>query len=582
MDPLDWTIVLTLNGGIILYGLLRGRDTRSSADWFLAGRTLPWWMIGLSLYATVIDASDLVADSGGTYAVGMSYLVTNWVGVTGGWALLANWIAVPMYRAGMYTNAEYLEARFDLSTRVVSALVQALYRTLVLGIIATTLYLVLSIVGGWGASAWWGVVAIAALAAAYTAFGGLRSVAVTDALQSLVMVASSIALFLAAWAAVGGWSGMEARLDTHRHGLGEELLRVGSDDVSRQSVAGESPDAIERRLLLGGTHDRESAEIVNMTPSWLAALAWIIIGLGYAVVNHTQSMRLFGARSEWDMRMAVVVSGLILLGVNFTNLVIGIMGRALYPEPGLMPLSASLQVRDSVFPLLVSELTTTGLRGLMVAGVVAASFSTFDSIGSTVPSLLVRDIFARIFVPDRDDRYYVAASRILTPLVIFGAFAFVPLLLQERGMLMVLVDWVGAFVVPLLAVYLMGAFTRVHRSSAVWGLLAGILYGTLKLLAPFVATAHGVAILPPLFLNSYASTVISLLLTAGVMVAVTAVRGAEETREPRARTERGWLASSKLGAWANQPASPKGLRLPLALGAATFLVGAFLSFVVFW
>lgn len=81
-------------------------------------------------------------------------------------------------------------------------------------------------------------------------------------------------------------------------------------------------------------------------------------------------MRLFGARSEWDMRMAVLVSGLILLGVNLANLVIGIMGRALYPEPGLTPLSASLQVRDSVFPLLVSEPTTTGLRGLMVAGVV--------------------------------------------------------------------------------------------------------------------------------------------------------------------------------------------------------------------
>lgn len=237
----------------------------------------------------------------------------------------------------MYTNAEYLEARFDLSTRVVSALVQALYRTLVLGMIATTLYLALSIVGGWGASAWWGVVAIAALATAYTAFVGLRSVAVTDALQSLVMIVSSTAAFLAAWAAVGGWSGMETRLDAHRHGLGEELLRVGSDDVSRQPVAGESQDAIDRRLLLGGTHDHESAEIVNVTPSWLAALAWIIIGLGYAVVNHTQSMRLFGARSEWDMRMAVVVSGLILLGVNFTNLVIGIMGRALYPEPGLMP-----------------------------------------------------------------------------------------------------------------------------------------------------------------------------------------------------------------------------------------------------
>ncbi len=115
MGLADWTIVVALNGGIVLYGLLRGRDTKTSADRFLAGRTLPWWMIGLSLYPTVIDASNLVADSGGTYVVGLSYLVTSWVGVAGGWVLLANWIAVPMYRAGMYTNLEYLEARFDLS-----------------------------------------------------------------------------------------------------------------------------------------------------------------------------------------------------------------------------------------------------------------------------------------------------------------------------------------------------------------------------------------------------------------------------------------------------------------------------------
>ena len=582
MDLADWTIVVALNGGIILYGILRGRDTKTSVDWFLAGRTLPWWMIGLSLYATVIDSSDLVADSGGTYAVGMSYFVANWVGVIGGWALLANWIAIPMYRAGMYTNAEYLEARFDLLARVVSALVQALYRMMVLGIISTTLYLVLAIVGGWGASAWWGVAAIAVLATAYTAFGGLKSGAVTDALQSIVMVGSSIALFVAAWAAVGGWSGMEAKLDAHEQGLAAQLLQVGSDDVSRQSVAGQTPTEIESRLLVGGSYDAGAAEVVTTTPAWLAALAWIIIGLGYAVVNHTQSMRLFGARSEWDMRMAVVVSGLILLGANFTNLLIGIMGRALYPDTGLMPLEASLQIRDSVFPLLVSELTSTGVRGLVVAGVVAASFSTFDSIGSTVPALLVRDIFARILVRNRADGYYVAVTRLLTPLVILGSFAFVPMLLQERGMLLVFLDWVGAFVSPLLAVYLMGSFTRVHRSSAAAGLGAGILYGTLKLIAPFVATRFGVAILPPLLVNNYASTVATVLLTAGVMVIVTAARGREPTREPRILAEAGWLATSRLETPEDGTALRTGARLPAVLGAATVLVGALLSFVIFW
>ena len=360
------------------------------------------------------------------------------------------------------------------------------------------------------------------------------------------------------------------------------MLHVGSDDVSRQSVVGEPLEEVERKLLVGGRHDADGAEIVTTTPGWLVALAWIIIGLGYAVVNHTQSMRLFGARSEWDMRMAVVVSGLILLGVNFTNLLIGIMGRALYPEPGLMPLEASLQVRDSIFPLLVSELTSTGVRGLVVAGVVAASFSTFDSIGSTVPALLVRDIFARILVRNREDRYYVAVTRLLTPLVILGSFAFVPMLLQERGMLLVFLDWVGAFVAPLLAVYLMGSFTRVHRSSGVAGLGAGILYGTLRLFAPYVATRFGVAILPSLLVNNYAGTVASVLLTAGVMIVVTAIRGREPSPEPRIPEEVGWLATSGLEIPADGTASRRGARLPAVLGAVTVLIGALLSFVVFW
>ena len=581
MSLVDWSIVVAINAGIILYGIFRGRDTKTSADWFLAGRSLPWWMIGLSLYATAIDASDLVADAGGTYAVGMSYLVTNWVGVTLGWFLLANWIALPMYRAGMYTNAEYLEARFGLSARVISALVQALYRTLVLAIIATTLYLLLAIVCGLGAGAWWGVVLIAVLATAYTALGGLRAVAMTDALQSVVMVVASVALFFTVWIAVDGWNGAESKLEAHTPGLSTQLLHAGADDFAVQGVAGEAPDLVARRLLLGGELSPNGGEIVTRSPAWLVSLAWLIIGLGYAVVNHTQSMRLFGARSEWDMRMAVVVSGLVLLVLNFTNLSVGIFGRALYPDPSLMPLAAELQVRDSTFPLIVRELTSAGMRGLIVAGVVAACFSTFDSIGSTVPSLLVRDVFARLFVKDRPDSYYVAVSRWLTPVVILGAFAFVPLLLQERGMLMVFLDWVGAFVVPLLAVYLLGAFTRAHRSSATWGLGVGIAYGTLKLLAPVVAVRHGVAILPAVMVNNYASTVISLLLTVATMLAVSALRGWEPSSQPRDFAQDGWLRESRTHAGVPS-ADQRSAVLPVLLAGGIVACGAVLSFVVFW
>ena len=135
---------------------------------------------GIPQSSSIASGSDLVADSGGTYLLGFSYFVVNWVGVVGGWALAAFVIFPVIYRAGMYTNAEYLEARFGPSVRVLCALIQVQYRTLVLAIIATTLYLTLSIVCGWGAAAWWAVVAIAVLASVYTALGGLRSVAVTD------------------------------------------------------------------------------------------------------------------------------------------------------------------------------------------------------------------------------------------------------------------------------------------------------------------------------------------------------------------------------------------------------------------
>ncbi|MAV36402.1 MAG: hypothetical protein CMJ59_13200, partial [Planctomycetaceae bacterium] len=85
MSSLEWSLVAITNGAIIAFGFWYSRGNRSSADWFLGGRSLPWWLIGLSMYATAIDSSDLVADSGATYTLGMSYFVANWVGILVGW-----------------------------------------------------------------------------------------------------------------------------------------------------------------------------------------------------------------------------------------------------------------------------------------------------------------------------------------------------------------------------------------------------------------------------------------------------------------------------------------------------------------
>ena len=543
MTSIDWAIVILFNGAIVVYGFIRGRQTKTATDWFLAGRSLPWWIVGMSLWATAIDSSDLVADSGFTYATGMTYFIGNWAGGIIGWVVAANFVFLPMYRAGMYTNAEYLEARFGTAARVISVFVQVLYRTLILGIIANTMYLVFAVVCGWSdALAWSCVVAIALLATAYTALGGLKSVAITDALQTVIMVVGALVFFFLLWDKVGGWSGLETRLDSHSEGLANELLHIGTP----------------------------TKDIPN--PLW-GCFSFFIIGFMYAIVNHTQSMRLFGSRSEWDLRMSVVPAAALLILTTFTNLMVGVMGRGLYPEVSAMPLDDLLQKGDSIYPLLIREVATVGLKGIIVAGVVASIFSTFDSIGATLSSLLVRDVYARLIKPDGDDQHYLRVGRWLTPVIIFGSFAYVPFM--SMGMLLFYLGLVGAFVVPLLTMYLMGTFTRVHRKSGAIGLVAGVVYGLTRLLAP--------GLYPGILGDKYAAYFFVVVVTAGTMVIVSVVKGWEARGQVLHQERTGWLRSSQLEA-RNIVVNERESRsdaLPLILGIILSVIAVALV-VAFW
>ena len=180
MTFLDWLIVVVANGLIVGYGLYLARGTKDSYEWFLAAKGLPWWIVGLSMFATAVDSGDYVAVVGGAYTFGLSNLTAWWLGIPIGWFIVSYAVFLPLYRSGMFTNAEYLEYRFGPRVRVMGALIQIQYRANVLGNIAFSLYLTFSILSGWGTETWWLVGAIAAAAAAYTAAGGLKSVAVTE------------------------------------------------------------------------------------------------------------------------------------------------------------------------------------------------------------------------------------------------------------------------------------------------------------------------------------------------------------------------------------------------------------------
>jgi SSS family solute:Na+ symporter len=528
LNALAWTIVIALNGGIILFGLWKARDTHETVDWFLAARGLPWWMVGLSMFATAVDSGDYVAVAGGAYKQGLPYISAWWLGMTTGWVLVAWVILIPMYKSGMFTNCEYLEYRFGPTARIIAVLIQVQSRTNVLANVAFSLYLTFSILTGWGTQTWWLVVGIALAAAAYTASGGLKSVVVTDSLQSVVMLAAAILLWWSVWSHVGGWDALGERLD--------EQVAQGTLDAN----------VAHAMTHVGGSTD-------PATPPILPVIGFMIVMTSYCVINQSQAMRMLAARSLWDLKMAAVLASVVTGIVLWFNVSLGLLGRAVFPD---------LATGDEIFPRLVGEfLQPLGgvLTGVVVAGLLAGGISTYDSIGSSLASVLTRDVYARFLVRRADDRHYLRVSRIATFLVIAFSFVYIPFL--KKGMVALYLELVGVAVVPLLTIYLLGVMTRVSRSSGTVGLVAGMLLGLTRFASPVTEALFDLR-LPHWWTNVWWGYVWSMLLTALAMVLASIVSGwapreelencglARDMAEPEAAsnsdtTSVDWLTSSR-------------------------------------
>lgn len=553
MSTIDWLIVLGLNGAIILYGLYQARGTSTSSEWFLGSRSLPWWIVGLSMFATNVDSSDFVSITGTTTSEGLHIMSVHTVGSILGGVLAAFLIVPAIYRAGLYTNAEYLEQRFGPSTRVMSALIQIQYRTSVLGMMIWSLYLMLEGVAGLSPRLTWSlIVALVVLSALYTAWGGLRTVVLTDALQGLVILVGGLVVLGAVWQAVGGWDAMVSRLD-----------EIGG------AAGGLSPGLAASDLAHVGSFRGRGGD----TSPIIIMLGWMIIASSYWTVNHTQTMRLMGTRSLWDMKMAAVAGMALSLPVLLANEMVGLFGRAQFPD---------FAPADAMYPHLVSTYLGVGLKGLVVAGILSAAVSTFDSMGSALSALFTRDIYARFIVRTRDDRHYVWVGRWATVAILLLGFAYLPFIMSTSTMLGAFRSMISVFVTPLFVLYLAGTLTRAHRRSGLVGLLAGGAYG----LVAFVnRELLEFAWLPKWFTGQWEAFLWSLLFTAlGLALATLAFRGHAETAPETGRAE-GWLRRSteELGEVREHPfETPPGLALnPWWYAAALGAISVYLI-IAFW
>ena len=545
MTGLDWSIVLVLNGAIIAYGLYLARGTQTSSELFLGSRNLPWWAVGMSMFATNVDNADLVGVTGVTYSEGLHILSVYAIGSAVGGILAAFFVVPSIYRAGFYTNAEYLEARFGATARAVSALIQIQYRTSMLGVMINSAHLLLvGLVKMPSLTAWGLILILVVLAGLYTAWGGLRSVVWTDLLQGLVMIAAALVIFGTIWNVAGGWTGMSAALTQQGEA---DLLHIGRFRGAQQE-----------------------------THPLLVVFGWTVIGAGYWTVNHTQTMRLMGSRSIWDMKLAAVWGVGISMPILIVSALLGVFARAI-------PQMRGLERADSAYPLLAETYLTVGMKGLVVAGLVAAVVSTIDSMGSALSALFTRDVYARFLVKNQNDQHYVLVGRWATVGVFILGFSYLPFIWRQETMLKAFTTLVPVFVTPLFTMYLLGVLTPVHRRSGLLGLFVGSTYGVIAL----VDRAFWPVDWIPVWLSSqWWALLWSMLLTALIMGLLTCLWGRHQGDESTWQEGHGWLQRSRetLPPLKEHPfaGSIPWYADPRWAAIGLLLLSGYVNFVLFW
>lgn len=423
------SIIIVISLMLVVGAVLRATGKRQTdAEYFLAGRDLRWPFIGMSLLASNISAEHVIGLAGDGYRVGM---------VTGGYEWIAAWCLImlaslfaPLYlRSKIYTIPEFLERRFGWGLRAflsANLLVINVLTKNAIDLWAGSLLFVLLF--GWNQMIV--MIGLSVFTAIYTMKGGLRAVVYADMVQGTWLIISSIILTVAGLVAVGGWSGLTARVDPG-------LIQMVKPLDSELPITG---------FFIGN----------------------LFGGMFYWCMDQTNVQRVLGARSVDQGQKGAIFAGFLKLLIPFILVLPGVIATVLYPN---------LSKADMAYPRLVSDLLPVGLRGLVLAGLIAILMSSMSACYNASATLVVRDFLMR-WRPGLSDEHQVRMGRRITVLMAILGVLAAPLV----GLSVTIwhyLQLISAYLsVPLGAVIFVGLlWKRGNTAGAVAGGVAGFTLG---------------------------------------------------------------------------------------------------------
>ena len=437
LSGIDLFIVLLYLGGMLFLGGFFKKYVNSSQDYFLGGKMLPFWAIGMSIVVSDIGALDFVGVTGQAYRYGIAVANFDWLGSMPA-MMLAAFIFIPYYwRAGVYTIPEYLGKRFNDSVRTIEAFIWVLFMAFDLGIIFWASAVLLNTLMGWSIIV--SLLVTAAVVGFYTISGGLSAVVMTDVVQMIIMFVGGFAVIILGLWTVGGWSG-----------LTEKILAMGPQYSNHF------------KLFLPSN--------VNTPYPWTGILFGLtfVMAPAYFIGNQAIVQRTLGARDEWNAKAGVLWGSFFKMFIPILIVLPGLIALPLFP---------GLADGDEAFPTLVKHLLPPGMTGLVFAAFFAALMSSVDSYLNSAATLWTKDVYQKFIKKDADDQHLLRMGRIFTVIFLIIGVVTAPLNKLFPGMYVYVQTLLSFFQGPTLAILLLGMlWRRTTQWGGLWGLVLGVIF----------------------------------------------------------------------------------------------------------
>ncbi|KAK7156190.1 hypothetical protein R3I94_006314 [Phoxinus phoxinus] len=450
--------------------------------YFLAGRTMVWWPVGTSLFASNIGSGHFVGLAGTAAASGIAVGGFEWNALF--IVLLLGWVFVPIYlTAGVITMPQYLKKRFGGSRISLYLSVISLFLYIFTKISVDMFSGAVFIQQALGWNIYVAVIALLCITALYTITGGLAALMYTDTVQTFVIIAGAFVLMGFSFYKVGGYNTL---LEKYSLSLPSQTISLypSKYNISEHCY---TPREDAFHLL----RDPTTGDL-----PWPGVLFGIaIIGSWYWCTDQVIVQRCLAARSLTHVKAGCILCGYLKLLPMFLMVFPGMISRVLYPdevgcvEPSICKKVCGTEVGCSniAYPKLVVSVMPTGLRGLMLAVMLAALMSSLASIFNSSSTLFTMDIWTRIR-PQARDKELMVVGRVWVLCIVAISICWIPVVqAAQSGQLFDYIQSVTSYLAPpIAAVFFLAVFVkRVNESGAFWGLMGGLVIGLCRMVPEF-------------------------------------------------------------------------------------------------